>query len=280
MVMRRIGLALLATAALGVAPGGALFAPAALAQAPGLPPPMGRLSCSPGERVVFEVRPVDGPYIGSVSKTDWGSFFSGISTGLAMGGVGGAAGAASRAPQTKDSSTRLETGVRAAFARADANRMLRAGLEQSLKDVPQCEIVFMASDERGEAEPKPADRFVMLGLYVDYQGGDPKMTARLAALQVADPANLKRIDEGMVRLKELQAEAIQPGKRPALDKLKEFTAFAQQLMSLVQAGQSDVHESPTHKVDEWLADDGRLVAAELKTGIDALVAKLAGALRP
>jgi hypothetical protein len=258
----------------------ALAARAASAQAPGQPPPLGRLSCNPGERVVFEARPLDGPYIGSVSKTDWGSFFSSISTGFAVGGVGGAAGAASRAPQTHDSAGRLETGVKAAFEGTDSNQMLLGVLQESLKGVPQCELLFMTTEERAKAELKPTDRVVMLGLYVDYQGGNPKMTARLGSLQVADLSKLKAIDEGAARLKVMQAELMQPGKRPSLGKLKEFTKLAQEVMALVQAGQSDVHESPTHKVDEWLAEDGRLVAAELKTGIDALVAKLAGALRP
>jgi hypothetical protein len=258
----------------------ALSAPAALAQAPSLPPPLGRLACGPGERVVFEVRPLDGPYIGSVSKTDWGSFFSSISTGFAVGGVGGAAGAASREPQTKDSAGRLETGVRTVFERTDSTQLLLKGLQGFLKDVPQCELVFMTTEDRGNAELKSTDRVVILGLYVDYQGGDPKMTARLGSLQVADPANLKAIDEATARMKTLQAELMQPGKRPSLGRLKEFTKLAQQAMTLVQSGQSDVYQSPSHKVDEWLAEDGRLVATELTRGIDAVVARLGGTLRP
>ena len=105
------------------------------------------------------------------------------------------------------------------------------------------------------------------------------MIARLGALQVSRPEDLKLIDEGIARMAELSAELQQPGKRPSMEKLKQAQKLAEGLMPLSRSFQSEAHESPSHRVDAWLAQDGRLVETELTAALDTLLPKLTAPLR-
>jgi hypothetical protein len=263
----------------------ALAAPASIAQGP-LPTSMGRLTrltCAPGQRVVVEVRPVESPFVGGAvdRKANVGGFFAGLSLGFAMGGVGGALAAAGRGPDVTvtDVSAKLGEGVRAVFGRIDVNRQLLTSIERAMQPVSPCELAFMTTDERRKAELTATDRFLVFGLYLEYRGGDPRMIARLGALQVSRPEDLTLIDEGVARMAELSAELTRPGKRPSLAKAKEAQKLAEGLMPLAQSVQSEAYESPSHRVDAWLAQDGHLVETELTAALDTLLPKLTAPLR-
>jgi hypothetical protein len=256
-----------------------LVSVASAAPAPPKKQPMTRLECAAGERVIVEVRPTESPFI-NVRKTDWAGFFGQLTTGFAMGGVGGLAAGMSQPPISQDVSGKFAPGVRAALERVSVDQLIAKSTERAMKDRVSCELVFMTSDERKAAELRPTDRFVMVGLYLEYSGGDPTMTARFGAIQVAKSADLALIDQGAAQLKAMEAEVANPGKRPSLGRLKEYQKLAEQLMTLAQGAWSDVYKSPSHKVDEWLADDGRLVSVELTAGLERLIGSLAGTLSP
>jgi len=270
------GKSIVRTLAMGVVGGLACTAVAGAGQ----PPPLAPLSCSAGQKVVFEMRPLDGPHAWNVRKTDWSGFLVNMMTGFTVGGAAGAASAGAQGPASQDATGSFGKAVEAVIDRDTVERRFLAGVEAALKDLSPCERAFMTSAERRAATPGPAARVLVMGLYLDYHGGDPKMTARLGVLQFEDAEKLRTMDEISPRLKELQAELTQPGKRPSLGKLKEFQKLAESAVALAQGGREDIHESPLHKTAEWLADGGRLVTTELDAGLDVLASRLAKALSP
>jgi len=239
--------------------------------------PMPRLSCSAGQRIVFEIRPTDSPFITNIRKTDWSGFFSGLSTGFAMGGVAGVAGGAERGPASTDVTDEFARGVRGSFERTDVDRLILAGVERTMREKSTCDVVFMTTEERRKAKLFATDRIVMIGLFVEFQGGKPTMTARMGAALVTKIENLAFVDDGAERMHTLQAE-IQSSKRPSLGKAKEFLKLAQQASTAFAGGLNDAQKSPSHEVQDWLADDAKLVIAELTAAADRMLASLAGAL--
>jgi hypothetical protein len=264
------------TLAMGVVVGLACAADAGAGQ----PPPLAPLSCGAGQKVVVEMRPLDGPHFWNVRKTDWGGLLGDMMGGFGVGGVAGAASAGAKGPASQDSTGSFGKAVGAVVDPAAVDNTLLAALEAALKGASHCEIAFMTSAERRAAAPEPTARVLVVGLYLDYHGGDPKMTARLGALQFEDAEKLKAMDEMSVRLQEFQAELTKPGKMPSLGKLKEFQKLAESAVALAQGAWNDIHESPSHKTAEWLTDGGSLVTTELDAGLDALVPRLAKALSP
>ncbi len=248
---------------------------------PNLPKPS--TPCHGYGRFVVKVLPVSTVTFGMV-ETDWRPMFDAFSTGSATGGVvGGVSRAANTHVEVRDYAPTFEGNVSRIIQVTSIQSHLISSVEKILRVAPPCETVISAVNDSDKVSLYPSDQVLLVGLDLFFEGTNVSLISRLSCCQV-DPSNFQRFVSDFFELKQLQNDKENSARLGlGLAELKRSTQMlkvARRIQTYVTAYDYFRVDSPQRTREEWLNDNGELLAIELKSSINILVSRLIAQLFP
>lgn len=230
--------------------------------------------------IVFEVYPIENPYVRDILHVDWskistGSTFGGVSGGL-FGAVSGGLTAAEKS--IDDQTPEVKNAVMATLKNIDLQQLFLDALERNLKPKTKSQTLYLTNSTRKETSLGQSDRLVKMNLFFNFQGGHPSIKARLIVSLVAKNTNISELDQELDSFWKLTEEMRSNSPTGAMKETKnlmELIRASKRIMSYNECAQVFKVKSHSHSVEDWLKNDGSLIRQELEIIMDQLAIELA-----
>jgi hypothetical protein len=223
---------------------------------------------SSDERVVIGSYAVNNLFVYNVVKYDWAGFMNQISTGMALGGI---AGAASKIDQLKheDLTAEFSSSVSEVLKNFDMQQRFADIIKEEVKPESPAQILYLAGDEYKSFKFENKDIVISVGLSFTFSGKKPvlkTMANTSITSKGIDYSQLQNLTDSITVLSK-DVEVLPPGKITNVTKfgkMSKLLHLSRELTSYLSCMQRFTFKSEAYPVEKWLENDGQLIKSELE----------------
>ncbi|MEN6619333.1 MAG: hypothetical protein ABFC28_07555 [Rikenellaceae bacterium] len=227
--------------------------------------PLSSFDMGSNERVVIGISSISSPYILNITKIDWAGWVNNVTTGMAIGGVGGALSNVGKL-KAEDTTEDFRKAITKVLESTDLQHQFADIIKNEIKPETPATLVYLEGESYKNFAFETTDLIINVSLYFMFSGGKPVLTAKSGVSIIKKGTDLKQfeqIGDSVIRISD-ELQKMPPMKLLKSGKIDELKKESDKLMTFLSCLQQFTIKSEPYSIKEWLDNDGQLIKSELE----------------
>lgn len=227
--------------------------------------PLSSFDMGSNERVVIGISAVSSPYFVNITKIDWAGWVNSVTTGMAIGGVGGALSNVEKL-KSDDLTEDFRKALTKVLENTDLQHKFADIIKNEIKPETPATLVYLEGESYNNFAFEATDLIINVSLYFMFSGSRPVLTANTSVSIMKKGTDLKQfgqICDTVMRISD-ELQKMPPMKLLKSGKVDELKKRSDKLMTFLSCMQQFTIKSKPYSIKEWLENDGQLIKSELE----------------
>jgi len=227
--------------------------------------PLSSFDMGSNERVVIGISAISSPYIVNTTKIDWAGWVNNVTTGMAIGGVGGALSNVGKL-KAEDTTDDFRKAITKVLENTDLQHQFADIIKNEIKPETSATLVYLEGESYKNFAFETTDLIINVSIYFVFSGGRPVLMANSGVSIIKKGTDLKQfgqIGDTVMRISD-ELQRMPPMKLLKSGKIDELKKESDKLMTFLSCLQQFTIKSEPYSIKVWLDNDGQLIKSELE----------------